>query len=89
VQEALTNCVRHAEASWASVQLRRLPGGIDLKVEDNGRGMDTLRQRSEGHGLAGIRERVDLLGGSFALLSGPEGGVTIRVHLPVAAGQSA
>ena len=83
VQEALTNCVRHAEASWASVQLRRAAGaGIDLTVEDNGRGMDRARQDSPGHGLAGIRERVDLLGGSFAMLSGPEGGVTIRIHLP-------
>jgi signal transduction histidine kinase len=83
VQEALTNCVRHAEASWASVQLRRAAGaGIDLTVEDNGRGMGRARQDSPGHGLAGIRERVDLLGGSFAMLSGPEGGVTIRIHLP-------
>src|SRR6187551_864226 len=52
VQEALTNCVRHAEASWASVQLRREAGaGIDVTVEDNGRGMDRSRQDIPGHGL--------------------------------------
>lgn len=83
VQEALTNCVRHADASWASVQLRRASTGeITLSVEDDGRGMEPPVGRSDGHGLAGIRERVDLLGGTFALLSGPEGGVTIRIVLP-------
>ena len=89
VQEALTNCVRHADATWASVQLRASGEGIDLAVEDDGKGMDSGREHGGGHGLAGIRERVDLLGGSFALSSGPEGGVRILIHLPVAAGKSA
>jgi len=89
VQEALTNCVRHADATWASVQLRASGDGIDLAVEDDGKGMDSGRERGGGHGLAGIRERVDLLGGSFAFSSGPEGGVRILIHLPVAAGKSA
>ena len=82
VQEALTICVRHAGASRASVQLRRLDDGIGLIVTDDGRGM-AAGKLPTGQGLAGIRERVDLLGGTFALLSGPEGGVTIRVHFPL------
>jgi signal transduction histidine kinase len=80
VQETLTNCVRHSGATRASVQLRRQDDGISLVVADDGRGMTG---QGTGQGLAGIRERVHLLDGSFALLSGPEGGVTIRVHFPL------
>lgn len=84
VQEALTNCVRHSGASWVSVQLRRVASGpISLVIEDDGTGMQPAGSLSGGHGLAGIRERVDLLGGDFSLLSGPEGGVTIRILFPV------
>ena len=83
VQEALTNCVRHSGASWASVQLRRLDAGVSLLIEDDGRGMPPGPDDGAGHGLAGIRERVDLLGGTCAVLSGPEGGVTVSVLLPV------
>jgi len=87
VQEALTNCVRHSGAAWASVQLRRgARDGISLIVEDDGKGLDPSWPRTAGNGLAGIRERVDLLGGTLAVLSGVEGGVTIRVHLPVGGG---
>jgi len=82
VQEALTNCVRHSGATWASVQLRRQNGGISLIVEDDGKGLPSTPDPGAGHGLAGIRERVDLLGGTCTVLSGPEGGVTVSVLLP-------
>lgn len=85
VQEALTNCVRHARAGRFYIDLTRAPDQQDrllLEMRDDGAGFDTGMQRAGG-GLAGMRERVALLGGRFELLSAPGQGVTIRVELPV------
>jgi two-component system sensor histidine kinase UhpB len=84
VQEALTNCVRHARASHFYIDLTRDPGpgGVVLEMRDDGQGFDAGVARSGG-GLAGMRERVGLLGGQFELLSGPWRGVTIRIEIPV------
>ncbi|MEJ0100593.1 MAG: sensor histidine kinase [Pseudomonadota bacterium] len=85
VQEALTNCVRHARASHFYIDLTRAPDQDDsllLEMRDDGAGLP-LGTPKAGSGLTGMRERVGLLGGSFELLSEPGRGVTIRVELPV------
>jgi signal transduction histidine kinase len=84
VQEGLTNCVRHAGAGHCYVDLTRGPGSggrILLEIRDDGRGFDPRTTRS-GSGLAGMRERVELLLGKFELLSGPGQGTTLRIELP-------
>ena len=84
VQEGLTNCVRHAEASHCFLDLTRGPGSdgrIVLEMRDDGRGFDPGAARA-GSGLSGMRERVELLRGSFELLSRPSEGTTIRIELP-------
>lgn len=86
VQEGLTNCVRHAAATHFYIDLTRDPGaqgGIVLEMRDDGAGMQEHAQRPRGSGLAGMRERVELLGGQFELLSAPGRGVTIRVEIPL------
>src|SRR5690606_25088983 len=86
VQEGLTNCVRHAGAAHFYIDLTRdaAPGGaVLLEMRDDGAGLAADAPRTRGSGLAGMRERVALLGGQFELLSGPGRGVTIRVEIPL------
>lgn len=80
VQEALTNTLKHADASHVAVDLRYSPGVVEVRVADNGRpaGPGT----GTGHGLVGLRERVALYGGS--LTAGPDtNGYTVRALLPI------
>jgi two-component system sensor histidine kinase UhpB len=80
-QEALTNAMRHSDASDVTVSLTRSHGELMLRVSDNGRGLPT--EMSEGSGLAGMRERALLIGGLLQIEQGAEGGVavTLRVGL--------
>jgi two-component system sensor histidine kinase UhpB len=86
VQESLTNCVRHSGSTALDIRLVRgaRPGApLHLQVTDQGVGFDARAALAAGGGLAGIGERVQLLGGKFELLSQPGGGATIRVLLPI------
>jgi len=89
VQESLTNCIRHASAREVEVQLHRTRSrGRDmavLTIVDDGVGMTLPRDTSAGHGLAGMRERVHMLGGQFDVLSERGSGVTIRAEFPLQA----
>ncbi len=82
VQEATTNCVRHADAK--KIQIRVHTNGDQLRVEvtDDGRGLDP-RQRRRGLGLRGIDERVKELHGTMTISSVPTGGTTLFVSLPL------
>ena len=80
VQEALTNVIRHAEASHATVTLSYAPEALEVTVLDDGAGpAPVLNGSSGGHGLVGMRERVTLFGGQ--LETGPRAiGAGFRVH---------
>ncbi|WP_442815558.1 sensor histidine kinase [Streptomyces sp. NBC_01207] len=79
VQEALTNVVKHAEASAADVTLAYGPGTLTVTVTDDGRGPGGA---SGGHGLIGIRERAAAHGGTAESGPGPDGvGYSVRVSL--------
>lgn len=81
VQEALANAVRHAQARHVRVALRARAGdGILLQVEDDGTGAPA--EGSPGRGLAGIRERAQLLGGEARVERAPGGGLRVEVVLP-------
>jgi len=80
VQEALTNCVKHSGAGSARVMLHESPSEIVLTVQDSGAGF--VPGRSAGIGLLGMRERVEELGGDFAVVSAPGAGTMIRAKLP-------
>ena len=84
VQEALTNCVRHAKATHITVNLKSEPDALSVSVGDNGVGLDP-RRRDTGFGLRGIEERVRELGGSLQLSSVPGKGATLAVRLPLLA----
>lgn len=79
VQEALTNVVRHAEASKAAVRVAAFGDRISVVVEDDGSGSST--PLVAGYGLQGIRERAARYGGSVEAGPGPEGGFRIEAEL--------
>ncbi|MFU8871166.1 sensor histidine kinase [Micromonospora sp. SL4-19] len=83
VQESLTNVLRHAGPATATVRLRYTPAEVAVEVTDTGRGPVTGPGWAGGYGLAGMRERVTALGGSFAAGPGPGGGFRVSATLPV------
>ena len=93
-QEALTNAYKHAGATQIQVHLRHLPRGVEIEICDNGRGLEMLPYSNDvaadgecqsiyfGHGMRGMRERTEELGGTFEVGQAPGGGVSIRVCIP-------
>jgi signal transduction histidine kinase len=81
IQEALTNVVKHANADTVRVLVRASDVELVVEIEDDGRGFDP-EAKTQGFGLAGIRERVYLAGGRLEVRSGDDGTV-VRAHLPV------
>ncbi|GAA1776100.1 sensor histidine kinase [Agromyces lapidis] len=84
VQEALTNVVRHAEASRAVVSLERSADELLVVIDDDGDGFagDGADAATEGRGILGMRERAALLGGSVELGASPIGGTRVTARLP-------
>ncbi len=79
-QEALTNALRHAEATDLSVSLRSADDRVVLTVGDNGRG---LPDRPRQGGLGGMRERAVLIGAELEIRSGPDRGTEVRLGVPI------
>jgi signal transduction histidine kinase len=85
VQEALTNCARHAEAHEIRIALHTGAGRLSLTVQDDGRGLAPLDPLSEasGLGLMGIEERVRELGGTLAIRSQVGKGTWLNASIPL------
>jgi signal transduction histidine kinase len=83
VQEALTNVARHAEATHVKVRLAADHGHARVEVVDDGRGFESQAERSNVRGLTGMRERVELLGGSLEVGSAPGQGTRISAVIPL------
>ena len=87
-QSGLANVAAHANATRAVISLGYLPDAITLDVFDDGDGMDTAaiptrpRPDGTGYGLAGLRERLGLLGGSLDIESAPGEGTVLAVRIP-------
>jgi len=84
VQEALTNVRKHAGEALATVRIAYEPQALVIEVSDDGRGAATSLSRSgAGHGLIGMRERVEIYGGELTSGPRPGGGFVVRAVLPV------
>jgi signal transduction histidine kinase len=90
VQEALTNTLKHAHATSASVLVRYRAGGVELQVRDDGRapaasgdGDGGGRGRGRGRGIVGMRERAALYGGDLSAGPHPGGGFAVHAVFPV------
>jgi signal transduction histidine kinase len=85
-QEALTNVARHAHARRVTVYIQQVPDAVRLEVRDDGKSfpVDRLLASSTNKrlGLIGMRERVEMVGGNFAIESAPGKGTTVRAEIP-------
>jgi len=83
-QEALTNIVKHADASAVCVELSYLEQDVRLRVIDDGCGfdVDVVQMQGRSWGVIGMQERANLLGGRFRLLTQPDEGTTVEVEIP-------
>jgi signal transduction histidine kinase len=86
-QEALTNVARHAQADHAEVKIEKVDGAVVMAVKDDGKG---FRQESLDHvkkperlGLLGMRERLEMVGGSFSIITRPGKGTTVLAQIPL------
>jgi signal transduction histidine kinase len=86
LQEALTNIVKHADASHAWVDLNLEDETISLTIQDNGRGFVNGMLPSDGIGLAGLRERLTIGGGTLNIHSNPGTGTILTARLPLSNG---
>jgi signal transduction histidine kinase len=84
VQEALTNCARHAKAESVLVSLRTRQDDVIVVIHDDGVGFNYNASVRGGLGLLGIRERVEALDGKLTISSQPNRGTTVQVQIPVA-----
>jgi signal transduction histidine kinase len=83
-QEALTNVVRHARATKAAVELKAVNHVLILQVTDDGQGFDVdALTESEGLGVAGMKERANLVGGRLRVRSAMGQGTEIRLEVPL------
>ncbi len=82
VQEALTNASKHGEAKRAVVEISEQGATVQLSVRDDGAGFDPGAE-TDGFGLLGMRERVELLSGKLSLDSAPGRGTIVRASIPV------
>lgn len=84
LQESLANGFRHGGGTGQRVDVSIAGGQLNVTVSDSGPGFEPDGVSTEGHvGLAGMRERVEILGGSFQLQTGPGQGTVIHVSLPL------
>jgi len=88
MQEALNNISRHSNGNLVKITLERTEGTTEFIIQDNGRGFDlnavlALKGSERGLGLAGMKERTQLSGGTFHLESAEGVGTTIRASWPV------
>lgn len=85
-QEALTNIAKHAAASLVQVNLQKNSGAVRLEISDDGKSFQVesvlLAKKNKRLGLVGMRERVEMVGGSFSIESAPGKGTTVCAQIP-------
>jgi signal transduction histidine kinase len=87
-KEAITNVVRHAKASAASLRLRLEPDSFTLEIQDNGRGLANFDPKAaqSRNGLRNMGRRMEEVGGSFSIAPAPEGGAVVSLKAPLGRG---
>jgi signal transduction histidine kinase len=85
-QAALANVAQHAKASQVKVTINKYPGRLRLEIEDDGKGFraerESLAKQHKRLGLLGMKERVEMVGGTFGIESAPGQGTIIRMEIP-------
>ena len=81
IQEAINNIIKHADASTVFLSIYTEEQGINISIEDNGKGFDP-NQTTEGMGVQGMHNRVSFLGGTMDISARPREGVSIAIRIP-------
>ncbi len=85
-QEALTNVIRHAQATQVEIVITKIPGAIRMEVGDNGKSFQVEQvfqnRKHKRLGLVGMRERIEMVGGSLTIESAPGAGTKVRADIP-------
>jgi signal transduction histidine kinase len=89
VQEALTNCARHAQASQVEISVTNQPENVQVVIRDNGTGFDVRTKTRTGMGLIGMKQRVESLGGELTISSSNGKGTAMSLSIPVGTGATA
>lgn len=88
-QEALTNVARHAQASQVQMKIQKRDDAVVMKIKDNGKGFQVERalhsRKGKRLGLLGMRERLDMVGGTFTIRSTPGKGTEVLAQIPLTA----
>ena len=79
VREAMSNCVRHSRAKWATVSLKLLTRSVRLAITDNGVGFNPATVRGVGNGLANMAARAKKIGGQLVVRSAPRHGTKLYI----------
>lgn len=91
-QEALTNVARHAQATQVSVSISDNDGAIRMEITDNGKSFQVektlLARNNKRLGLVGMKERVEMVGGTLTIESAPDKGTTVRAEIPFNTGRT-
>lgn len=84
IQECVNNAIKHAAASELDISINNSNNGIDVLIEDNGKGFDTTftGTEKEGLGLQNIRSRISFLKGTVHWDSSPGNGTVVAIHIP-------
>lgn len=84
VQESINNIIKHASATTICLRLHFNASGVELEVEDNGKGFLLQDNVHHGLGLSNIKRRADILHGTSRIISSPGRGTTIIIEIPYA-----
>ncbi|MDP1579118.1 MAG: sensor histidine kinase [Candidatus Didemnitutus sp.] len=90
-QEALTNVARHARATTVKISILKIGDKLRMEIRDNGKAFSVrkiLHAKSKRLGLVGMKERVEMVDGSFTIESTPGKGTVVRAEIPFIAGKS-
>ncbi|EED65749.1 CHASE3 domain-containing protein [Comamonas testosteroni] len=83
VQESLTNIGKYARASHVIVTVHNYPTYVAVQIQDDGQGFEPASMRPNSHGLAGMKHRVEAVGGRLTVASQPGKGTTISAVIPL------
>jgi signal transduction histidine kinase len=85
-QGALINIAQHAQATCATVAIKSIPKAVVMEITDDGKSFDIAHvldyRKNKRLGLIGMRERVEMVGGKFEIISAPGRGTTISARIP-------
>jgi signal transduction histidine kinase len=82
-KEALNNVIRHSSATEVKVSMSAVNGNLLIRIADNGRGLEVEAGAAAHHGLPGMHERLERLGGRCDIASSPGSGTTVTFTIPV------